>query len=152
MAGHSARKRQALSSARVLSLRAAPAATYRRVMRRRVAALSSLLALVLASPGTPSAGTHPPALRGVIEGYYGRPWTGDARRDVIRFLGAHRLTTFVYAPKNDDFHRTRWREPYPAAALTDLERTARTARRARSARPGRAPRRARPRPAARRTR
>lgn len=72
-----------------------------------------------------------PALRGVIEGYYGRPWTGDARRDVIRFLGAHGLNAFVYAPKNDEFHRARWRDPYDDAALADLRATAATARRAR---------------------
>ena len=40
-------------------------------------------------------------LRGVVEGYYGRPWPHAARRDVIRFLGTHGLNTFVYAPKND---------------------------------------------------
>lgn len=102
-------------------------------MRRRAARLLGLLALVLGPPGTLPAAARPPALRGVIEGYYGRPWTGVARRDVIRFLGAHGFNTFVYAPKNDDFHRTRWREFYPATALADLARTARTARRARVA-------------------
>jgi hypothetical protein len=96
--------------------------------RRRSAALA-LLGLALATP----AAARPVALRGVIEGYYGRPWSGDARRDVIAFLGAHGLNTFVYAPKNDDFHRARWREPYPADALADLARTAHAARRARVA-------------------
>lgn len=71
-----------------------------------------------------------PPLRGVVEGYYGRPWSGDARRDVIRFLGTHGLDTFVYGPKNDPFHRDRWREPYPADALADFAETARVARQA----------------------
>src|SRR5689334_16005637 len=48
-----------------------------------------------------------PLLRGVVEGYYGRPWSGDARRAVIRFMGAHGLDTFVYGPKNDPWHRDR---------------------------------------------
>src|SRR5512144_2880332 len=73
--------------------------------------------------------THPP-LRGVVEGYYGRPWSGEARRDVIRFMGAHGLDTFVYGPKNDPYHRDRWREPYPDDALDDFAETARVARRA----------------------
>jgi hypothetical protein len=81
---------------------------------------------VLAAPVARAA---QPALRGVIEGYYGRPWTGAARRDVIRFLARRGLRTFVYAPKNDDFHRRRWRDPYPADALADLGRTTRSARR-----------------------
>jgi hyaluronoglucosaminidase len=89
-------------------------------------ALGAALALVMLAAG--AAGARPRRLAGVIEGYYGRPWTGDARRDVIRFLGAHGLGTFVYAPKNDDFHRARWREPYPAETLADLAATARAAR------------------------
>ncbi|HWP67388.1 MAG TPA: beta-N-acetylglucosaminidase domain-containing protein [Candidatus Limnocylindria bacterium] len=69
-------------------------------------------------------------MTGVVEGYYGRPWTHEARRDVIRFLGAKRLTTFVYGPKNDPFHRDEWRTPYPEAELSELAFTAREARRA----------------------
>jgi hyaluronoglucosaminidase len=69
-------------------------------------------------------------LRGVVEGYYGRPWSGDARRAVIRFLGAHRMNAFVYGPKNDPYHRDRWREPYPPEDLTDLRATVAVARRA----------------------
>jgi hyaluronoglucosaminidase len=69
-------------------------------------------------------------LRGVIEGYYGRPWSADARREVIRFLGARGMNAFVYGPKNDPYHRDRWREPYPDAALRDLRATGAVARRA----------------------
>jgi hyaluronoglucosaminidase len=93
-------------------------------MSRRLAALATTL--LLAATG---ADARPaPTLRGVIEGYYGRPWTGDARRDVIRFLGAQGLDAFVYAPKNDEYHRERWRDPYPAATLDDLRATAVVAR------------------------
>jgi hyaluronoglucosaminidase len=70
-------------------------------------------------------------LRGVVEGYYGRPWSADARRDVIRFMGSHGLDTFVYGPKNDPYHRDRWREPYPDESVEDFRETARVARRAR---------------------
>jgi hypothetical protein len=71
-----------------------------------------------------------PFMTGVVEGYYGRPWTHEARRDVVRFLGAHGMNAFVYAPKNDPFHRDRWREPYPEAEIAELAATAREARRA----------------------
>jgi hypothetical protein len=101
-------------------------AQYTRGVTRRWGAW--LVALAVAFAAAP-AGARP-SLRGVIEGYYGRPWTGEARRDVIRFLGAHGLNTFVYAPKNDDFHRAHWREPYPPSALADFEMTNATARRA----------------------
>ncbi|HXJ34481.1 MAG TPA: protein O-GlcNAcase [Candidatus Eisenbacteria bacterium] len=71
-----------------------------------------------------------PRMRGVVEGYYGHPWSGEARRDVIRFMGAHDLNTFVYGPKNDPYHRDRWREPYPASDLADLRATVRVAEKA----------------------
>src|SRR5579885_325928 len=116
-----------------------------RVQPRRVAArrgaivygrpmpLSTLLfgaAAVLAA-GAGSAAARPVPMRGVIEGFYGPPWSGEARRDVIRFIAGKGMNTFVYAPKNDPFHRVRWRDPYPADALADLARTAAVARRAR---------------------
>ena len=57
---------------------------------------------------------------GVIEGFYGPPWTHDERLDLIRFCGAHGLNTWVHAPKDDPYHRVRWREPYPEAELARL--------------------------------
>src|SRR4051794_41693108 len=52
-------------------------------------------------------------VRGVIEGFYGPPWSHDERLDLIRFCGGHGLNTWVHAPKDDPFHRQRWRDPYP---------------------------------------
>ena len=40
------------------------------------------------------------------------------------------MNAFVYGPKNDPYHRDRWREPYPAEDLADLRATAAVARRA----------------------
>jgi hyaluronoglucosaminidase len=59
-------------------------------------------------------------LRGVIEGFYGTPWTHDARADVIEFLADRDMNAYVYAPKSDPKHRERWREPYDAAELRGL--------------------------------
>ena len=54
-------------------------------------------------------------MRGVIEGFYGAPWSHDERLDLIRFCAQHGLNTWVHAPKDDPYHRARWREPYPEA-------------------------------------
>jgi hyaluronoglucosaminidase len=62
----------------------------------------------------------PLTMRGVIEGFYGTPWTHDERLDLIRFCGLHGLNTWVHAPKDDPYHRARWREPYPDAELEQL--------------------------------
>ncbi|KAB8185755.1 beta-N-acetylhexosaminidase [Nonomuraea phyllanthi] len=59
-------------------------------------------------------------LRGTIEGFYGTPWTHADRMEHLRFSGRHKLNAYVYAPKDDPFHRERWREPYPEEELARL--------------------------------
>ena len=61
-------------------------------------------------------------LSGVIEGFYGTPWTEAERLDMIAFCGRTGLHAYIYAPKDDPYHRERWREPYPKAQLADLAR------------------------------
>jgi hyaluronoglucosaminidase len=63
------------------------------------------------------------AIRGVIEGFYGNPWSDDRRLDMIEFLAAHRFNTFLYAPKDDPYLRDRWREPHAADAAGRLRAT-----------------------------
>ncbi|MBB4909778.1 beta-N-acetylhexosaminidase family protein [Actinophytocola algeriensis] len=64
---------------------------------------------------------HPAmAWRGSIEGFYGTPWTHRERLAHLDFLGAHRMNTYVYAPKDDPYHRDRWREAYPPDELARL--------------------------------
>jgi hyaluronoglucosaminidase len=58
--------------------------------------------------------------RGAIEGFYGSPWTLAERLDQIAFYGRFKLNTYIYAPKDDPFHRDRWREPYPAEQAAGL--------------------------------
>ncbi|MGX7060186.1 protein O-GlcNAcase [Vagococcus humatus] len=62
---------------------------------------------------------HTPSfqLRGVIEGFYGIPWTHEDRLDCLHFLGEHRLNTYMYAPKDDEYQRKLWRKPYPEQEL-----------------------------------
>ena len=63
-----------------------------------------------------------PAFCGVIEAFYGPPWTWDARLDVMAWCHQRGLRQYVYAPKDDPLHRERWREPYEADALAGFER------------------------------
>ena len=57
--------------------------------------------------------THPTL--GVVEGFYGRPWSFLERARLVDMLGAHGLGTYIYAPKEDPLHRADWRSPYDAA-------------------------------------
>jgi hyaluronoglucosaminidase len=59
-------------------------------------------------------------LRGVIEGFYGPPWSFTDRSVVIEFLGARGMNAYVYAPKSDPKHRERWRNAYEPSELADF--------------------------------
>jgi hyaluronoglucosaminidase len=59
-------------------------------------------------------------MRGIIEGFYGTPWSHEDRLDVIDFLKTYRMNVYFYAPKDDPYHREKWRLPYPKEALDQL--------------------------------
>ncbi len=59
---------------------------------------------------------------GVVEGFYGRPYTYAQRLDLIDFLREVKLNTYVYGPKCDTYHRRRWRAKYPDQKLKEFER------------------------------
>ncbi len=61
------------------------------------------------------------SLRGVIEGFYGNPWSHEDRLRQFEFYGKHRLNIYVYGPKDDPYHRAHWREPYPEAEAARLQ-------------------------------
>ena len=64
-----------------------------------------------------------PVELGIIEGFYGRPWSWADRAETVAFLAPQGYAFFLYAPKADAYLRRRWREPHPeheAAALADL--------------------------------
>jgi beta-N-acetylglucosaminidase len=58
--------------------------------------------------------------RGIVEGFYGKPWSHRDRLDMLRFEGEHRMNVYYYAPKDDPYHRKLWDEPYPADRLKEL--------------------------------
>ncbi len=64
----------------------------------------------------------PIPLRGVVEGFYGTPWTFADRADIINFCRQNNLNAYIYAPKDDPYHRDKWRKPYPADKLDELRR------------------------------
>lgn len=61
--------------------------------------------------------------RGVIEGFYGNPWSHKDRLRQFDFYGQNKMNIYVYGPKDDPYHRAKWRESYPekeAALLSEL--------------------------------
>lgn len=62
--------------------------------------------------------------RGVVEGFYGTPWSHAARIRQLEFYGRNKMNTYLYGPKDDPYHSVpNWRKPYPekeAAQLKEL--------------------------------
>ncbi|WP_330289274.1 beta-N-acetylglucosaminidase domain-containing protein [Streptomyces sp. NBC_00576] len=61
------------------------------------------------------------ALRGVIEGFYGAPWTHETRLSQLDFYGRTKQNVYVYSPKDDPYLRANWRDDYPPAQLATLK-------------------------------
>jgi hypothetical protein len=61
-------------------------------------------------------------IRGVIEGFYGPPWSTDDRISQFVFDGELKMNTYVYSPKDDPYLRAQWREPYPPAQLAVIKK------------------------------
>jgi hyaluronoglucosaminidase len=65
--------------------------------------------------------------RGIVEGFFGPLWSMAHRRRLFEFGAARGMNTYLYAPKDDPYHRKLWRRPYPREQwrqLTGLIRAA----------------------------
>ncbi len=75
------------------------------------------------SAGTTTATGRDPSpfvVRGVIEGFYGRPWTRAQRLELVGYMADWGMNTFVYGPKDDPLVRRDWRSSYEGPALDQL--------------------------------
>ena len=52
--------------------------------------------------------------RGLVEGYYGNPYSEANRKGLFEFFGRQKMNVYIYGPKDDAYHKDRWREEYPA--------------------------------------
>lgn len=60
--------------------------------------------------------------RGVVEGFYGEPWSHDVRISLIDFYGKFKMNSYLYGPKDDPYHSVpNWRLPYPEAEAKKIQ-------------------------------
>lgn len=57
--------------------------------------------------------------RGVIEGYYGVPYSADVTKDLFRFMARYKMNTYMYGAKSDPYHSQKWAEPYPTTITAE---------------------------------
>ena len=58
--------------------------------------------------------------RGIVEGYYGYPYTVEVKKDLMRYMMRFKMNTYMYGAKSDPYHSQYWKDPYPTK-LTDLQ-------------------------------
>ena len=60
--------------------------------------------------------------RGVVEGFYGTPWSHETRLSLIDTYGRYKMNYYVYGPKDDPYHSSPyWREEYPAEEAAEIK-------------------------------
>lgn len=60
--------------------------------------------------------------RGVIEGYYGVPYTAEVTKDLFRFMARFKMNTYMYGAKSDEYHSRYWSDPYPTEITEEQRR------------------------------
>ena len=57
-----------------------------------------------------------------MEGFYGQPWSHEARLSQLDFYGRNKMNVYIYGPKDDPYHSTpNWRKPYPEKEAKQLQ-------------------------------
>ncbi|MGL4518881.1 MAG: beta-N-acetylglucosaminidase domain-containing protein [Phocaeicola sp.] len=60
--------------------------------------------------------------RGIVEGFYGPPWSHEVRLSLIDFYGQFKMNSYLYGPKDDHYHSSpHWRLPYPEKEAKDIK-------------------------------
>lgn len=67
------------------------------------------------------SGADRPFVCGVVEGFYGRPWTLAQRKDLFEKMHSWGMSSYLYAPKDDCKHRAYWRELYTVEEADHLQ-------------------------------
>ncbi|MCM1348540.1 MAG: beta-N-acetylglucosaminidase domain-containing protein [Firmicutes bacterium] len=68
--------------------------------------------------------------RGVVEGFYGTPWSHKVRMSLIDFYGQNKLCDYLYGPKDDPYHSSPyWRQPYPEQEAKNIHELVENAKR-----------------------
>jgi len=68
--------------------------------------------------------------RGYIEGYYGRLLDWEERAGILTHLAELGFDSYLYAPKDDPYHRAEWRIFYDDSFISDFRQFTQTAKKA----------------------
>lgn len=60
--------------------------------------------------------------RGIVEGYYGYPYSVAVKKDLMRFMMRYKMNTYMYGAKSDPYHSQYWADPYPTSLTAEQEK------------------------------
>lgn len=60
--------------------------------------------------------------RGLVEGYYGYPYSVSVKKDLMRYMMRFKMNTYLYGAKSDPYHSQKWKEAYPATITEQQEK------------------------------
>ena len=60
--------------------------------------------------------------RGLVEGYYGYPYSVDVKKDLMRFMMRYKMNTYLYGAKSDPYHSNYWKDPYPTTITAEQKK------------------------------
>lgn len=60
--------------------------------------------------------------RGLVEGYYGYPYTVSVKKDLMRFMMRYKMNTYMYGAKSDPYHSQYWKNAYPTKLTAEQEK------------------------------
>lgn len=59
--------------------------------------------------------------RGIVEGYYGYPYSVSVKKDLMNFMMRMKMNTYLYGAKSDPYHSDYWTQAYPTTVTADQE-------------------------------
>lgn len=60
--------------------------------------------------------------RGIIEGYYGVPYSAEVTKDLFRFMARYKMNMYMYGAKSDPYHSQKWDQAYPTSITSEQRR------------------------------
>lgn len=60
--------------------------------------------------------------RGLVEGYYGYPYSVEVKKDLMHHMMRYKMNTYLYGAKSDPYHSQMWKDEYPKTITAEQEK------------------------------
>ena len=60
--------------------------------------------------------------RGLVEGYYGYPYSVEVKKDLMHYMMRYKMNTYMFGAKSDPYHSQMWKDAYPTTISEEQEK------------------------------